>query len=336
MNSLAPSALQRGEAAILAWLVLLTMSGTGLGADAPVRESKRPDEPAGSLAQPFRGAGLCQFWTEDYVLSPKTEGAVNRVVEEALRKHETVFGFKARPDFRVRIRIFGRFAEFERYTRTNQFAQLLVQSSQNLSNLGGYYSHGLRHIVTWPQRHSTDLGNTLLHEASHAILHSVYRRIPIWLSEGSATYFAYPRHVQDDRDIGSLQYRWGKLIVMLRGGQLPPLRTVLNWTQKEWGGQDPAVTYTTAWSLFQLMMSNPERQELMRQYLRSLQSGRRGGGRESREARDEVRPSDPADALESQWPGGLKQLEKDWHDWIRKGATRVLGANLEEVIQQVR
>lgn len=333
MSPPSPSGLRRTEATILALLVWLTICATGQTADAPDQEPRPSGEPTASLAQPFRGAGLCQFWTEDYTLTPKTEGAVNRVVEEALRKHETVFGFKARPDFRVRIRIFGRFADFERYTRTNQFAQLLVQSSQNLSNLGGYYSHGLRHIVTWPQRHSTDLGNTLLHEASHAILHSAFRRIPIWLSEGSATYFAYPRHVQDDRDIGSLQYRWGKLMVMLRGGQLPPLRTVLNWTEKDWGGQDPAVTYTTAWSLFQLMMSTPERQELMRQYLRSLQSARRRG---NQEARDEARPSDPADALESQWPGGLKQLEKEWHDWIRKGAARVLGSNLEEVIQQVR
>ena len=135
---------------VAAWLSLHpTTLGTGQAAETPARERAPWVELAGPRLQPFQGTGLCQFWTEDYALTSKTEGAVNRVVEEALRKHETVFGFTARADFRVRIRIFGRFTDFERYTRTNQFARQLIQSSQNLSNLGGYYSHGLRHIGGW-------------------------------------------------------------------------------------------------------------------------------------------------------------------------------------------
>jgi hypothetical protein len=274
-------------------------------------------------ADAFKGTGRCRFWVENYELTAKTESAINKVVDDAVRQHEKVFGFTARPDFQVRIRIFGRFTEFERYTRTNQFARQLIQSSQNISNLGGYYSHRLRQIVTWRQRHPTDLGNTLLHEASHAILHAAYRRIPIWLSEGSATYFAYPRHVQDDRDIGSLQYRWAKLNVMLRGGQLPPVRTMLNWKDEEWMRIDPAVSYTTAWSLFQLLMSTPERQDLMREYLRTLQSRRQ-------------RDKEPAAIFEQLSPGGTAQLEKDWQEWIRKGGARVLGKEMEEILKQVR
>jgi hypothetical protein len=298
---------------------LLAVAGfAGLGA-AP----GRADEPA---AADFKGSGVCRFLTEDYQLPTKAEASINKVVTDALRKHEEVFGFKAPTNFAVRIRIFGRFGDFENFTRTNRYAQQLLQNSQSISNLGGYYSHRIRQIITWPQRHQTDLANTLLHEASHAILHSAYRRVPIWLSEGSATYFAYPRQLQDKRDVGTLQYRWAKLLVMLRAKQLPPARTLLNMTEEEWSKIDPTVTYSTAWSLFQLMMSTPPRQEVLRQYLKDLQKRRGRGAAEE----------DPAAIYEKIGPGGVAQLEKDWHDWITKGSARVLGPRMEELLEQVR
>lgn len=301
--------------ALLLHLIIALLAAPGLRAD--------PADASASESDSFKGAGRCQFLTDGYIVTPRTESAINRVVDQAVAKHEDVFRFKTAPDFRVRIRIFGQFSDFERYTLTNQYARQLIQNSQSISNLGGYYSHGLRQIVTWRQRDPTDLGNTLLHEVSHAILHAQYRRLPVWLSEGSATYFAYPRHVQDDRDVGSLQYRWAKLNALLRSGQLPALRTLLNFSDADWARIDPVVSYSTAWSLFQLMMSNPTRQDRMREYLQTLQSRRR-------------RDIDSAAVLEPIWPGGLVQLEKDWHAWIRAGGARVLGPQMEELLQQVK
>jgi hypothetical protein len=283
-------------------------------------------EPASTRAampeDDYKGEGLCRFALVEYQLPAKNEAAINRIVSEALKKHEKLFAFKAAEGFHVRIRIFGRFADFESYTKTN--AQKFAQSWQSLTNLGGYYSNRDRQVVTWRQRHPTLLANTLLHEASHAILHSAYRRIPIWLSEGSATYFAYPPGIQDQRDIGSLQYRWAKLNVLLRAKQLPATRTILNWTDLEWMGQDPGLTYTVSWSLFQLMMSTPQRQEILQRYLRELQQRSRG------------RNIDPAGILSSIYPGELDQLEKDWHGWIAKGGSRVLGPEMDELLKQVR
>ncbi len=332
-----PSIVRHLRNAAILMAIGIQATGSDPARAQGVASSGNPPSRAESAGEPvsFTGAGRCRFWVDNYDLTAKTEDAINRVVEEALHKHESVFGFKARPDFHVRVRIFGRFADFESFTRTNRFARQIVQSSLNLSNLGGYYSHGSRQIVTWPQRHPTDLGNTLLHEASHAILHSAFRQIPIWLSEGSATYFAYPRHLQDNRDLGGLQYRWAKLNVLLRGGQLPAVRTVLNWSEAEWHRLDPALTYTVSWSLFQLLMSKPDRQDAMRRYVNALQARRRPEADRSPPGGD-PRPPDSAGALSAQWPGGLTQLEKDWHDWIRQGGARVLGPRMEEILQQVR
>jgi hypothetical protein len=271
----------------------------------------------------FKGQGLCHFALHEYQLSARTEAAMNRVVSEALKKHEKLFAFKAAEDFHVRVRIFGRFADYEQYTRTNRHAQQFVKNMQSLTNLGGYYSQREQQVVTWRQQHPSHLANTLLHEASHAILHSAFRRVPIWLSEGSATYFAYPRGIQDDRDVGSLQYRWAKLNVLLRAKQLPAPRAILNWTDEEWMRQDPVLTYTVAWSLFQLMMSTPQRQEGLQQYLREIQRLRR-------------REVDLAEVFAPHYTGGLVQLEKDWHGWIARGGAKVLGPEMDELLKQVR
>jgi len=277
-------------------------------------------------AAEFKGEGLCRFSLHEYQLPARNEAAINRVVSEALKKHEKLFAFKAAADFHVRVRIFGRFADFDQYTRTNRNAQKFVQARQSLTNLGGYYSQRENQVVTWRQRHPTHLANTLLHEASHAILHTAFRRVPIWLSEGSATYFAYPRGIQDEKDVGNLQYRWAKLNVLLRAKQLPPSRTVLNWKEDEWLGIDPGLTYTVAWSMFQLLMSTPQKQEGLQKYLRELQ----------RLPRRQAGQTDLAEVFASTYPGGIEQLEKDWHAWIAKGGARVLGPEMDELLKQVK
>ena len=291
----------------LVWLALITAIGA---------------TPRGYAADSFQGIGLCRFLLVDYALPPATEASVNQVVTDSLHKQEAVFGFKASPDFHVKVRIYGRFADFESYTRTNRLAQQLVQNTRSLTNLGGYYAHRNRQIVTWRQRHPSDLANTLLHESCHAILDSAFRRIPIWLAEGSATYFAYPHHLQDDRDVGTIHYRWAKLNVMLRDNQLMTSKSLLNLSETEWMKLDPGVSYTMAWSMFQLLMSTPARQEALRRYVRELQTAER--------------EADGAGVMEGIYPGGVTQLDKDWHDWIAKAGARVLGKDMEEMMKRVR
>lgn len=271
----------------------------------------------------FKGEGLCRFALHEYQLPARNEAAINRIVMEALKKHEKLFAFTAPADFHVRVRVFGRFADYESYTQTNRAAQQFTKNGRSLTNLGGYYSPRQQQVVTWRQQHPTQLANTLLHECSHAILHSAFRWIPIWLSEGSATYFAYPPGIQDNRDIGSLQYRWAKLNVLLRAKQLPTPRTILNWSEEEWMQQDPGLTYTVSWSMFQLMMSTPQRQAGLQKYLREIQRLRR-------------RETDLAVVFGAYYTGGLAQLEKDWHGWIAKGGSRVLGPEMDELLKQVR
>lgn len=275
-----------------------------------------------AIADEFAGEGLCRFRLHDYVLPPRIEAAINREVGKILTQHEGTFGFKAAPDFHVRVRIFGQFADYERFTRTNQDVQMIASPGQSLTNLSGYYSHRTREVVTWRQGQPGYLANNLLHEASHAILLGYFRRVPIWLSEGCATYFSFPSHMQDRHDVGSLKYRWAKLVLWERNRQLPALTNFLDLTDAEWRRLDPALAYSVGWSLFQHLMSSEAQKHFLQALVRELQS------------RPPPAPS-CSDLVGRLYPGGIASLERSWHAWIRRGGARVLGPQLEEILKSV-
>src|SRR5262245_5642719 len=60
----------------------------------------------------FKGIGRCQFAAHGFVLAPQTQQAVTESVQKLLERHQSVFGFRTRPDFQVRIRVFGRFEDY--------------------------------------------------------------------------------------------------------------------------------------------------------------------------------------------------------------------------------
>lgn len=281
--------------------------------------------PAGAADVPpgFQGEGRCLFLLDKYVLPPQTQAAVNQVVSQAVAQHEKLFGFTASPEFRVRIRIFGRYEDYEKFTLANRDGRNIARNFPSLTNLSGYYSHATQEVVTWRQHDPRYLANNLLHEASHAIMYAHFRRMPPWLSEGCATYFAYPHQIQDTDDVGSLKYRWAMLNLWLRQKKLPALRSFLNLNQADWHKLDLAQAYTASWSLFQFLMSTPDKQRILCDLMQQLQPGPRGS-------------VDCAARLEELYPGGLERLETDWHRWILVAGARVLGPGREELLKQIK
>jgi hypothetical protein len=281
------------------WLVLL-VSGFWF-ADASLADNATPA---------FRGNGLCRFALHQYVLPKGNEDKINMIVADLLKRHEAAFNFIASTNLHVRIRIFGTFEGYRRFAATNH--QELEHEGLSISNLAGYFSERDNEVVTWRQRDPAFLANSILHECSHAIMCQQFRELPTWLGEGCAVYFSYPVYMRSEHDELVLRSRWFELGKWLQAGSLPDLRRFLDSGPQEFYMQDPNMNYVVGWSLFQLLMSTPENRRALNELVAEYQ-------------KPALKPPDSAQLLDKLYPGGLARMNKDWHDWIARGATHVLG-----------
>lgn len=256
----------------------------------------------------FQGSGLCQFILQSYPLPKANEDKINFIIADLLKRHEEAFGFVTETNFRVHIRIFGRFEDYRQFALTNQTS---FEDAGSISNLAGYYSGRDEEVVTWRQRDPTYLANNILHECSHAIMHHQFRALPIWLDEGCAVYFEFPAFMRSAAALQRLYGQWYQLKLWNAEHSLPELRTFLNLSPEEFRAMDPARSYLAGWSLFQLLMSTPENRLALNALILNYQK---------------LGPTPPNCALllNRFYPGGLARMEKDWRAWIVRGSANVL------------
>lgn len=257
----------------------------------------------------FKGSGRCQFAVHGFALSPQTETAINNSVQQLLDRHRAVFGFQPRFGFRLRMRVFGRYADYTNATFslywTNDADRRALQGRP--FTLAGFYTSATKEIVTWQQQMPGFLGTTLLHEASHAIMDAHYQDVPLWLMEGAADYFAFALHPPGELHRQMLRHRWTQLNLWLGESSLLPLETLLNADAPTFKAMDPEKAYTTSWSLFQLMMSSGANRSLVVALLNERQNPREN--------------LDCAKQMARLYPGGVVRLEQAWHAWIVAGAS---------------
>jgi hypothetical protein len=257
----------------------------------------------------FKGSGRCRFATHGFTLSAQTEKAINDSVQQLIDRHRAVFGFRPRLDFRLRMRVFGRYADYTNATFslywTNAADQRALQGRP--FTVAGFYTSATKEIVTWQQQMPGFLGTTLLHEASHAIMDAHYEDVPLWLMEGTADYFAFALHPPGELHSQMLRRRWTQLNLWRGESSLLSIESLLNANSATFKAMDPEKAYTTSWSLFQLLMSSAANRGLVVALLNERQNPNTN--------------LDCARQMERFYPGGLKRLESAWHAWIVAGAS---------------
>lgn len=264
-----------------------------------------------------RGNGICQFILQDFELPRASEASANLVVSNLLKQLQSALDFTARTNLHIRIRVFGQFEDFRDYSSTHRGPRDGEYAGVALSNVAGYYTPRTREVVTWAQRDRSFFGNSLLHECTHAILDQQFEKIPVWLNEGCAVNFSFPKYMRDRSDQMMLISQWLLLKKYLNEGSLPDLRTFLNLSDRDFRDMEGERSYPVSWSLFQLLTSTPERRKAMNQMLKGYQK------------QDESK-LDCAGLLDKSYPGGLARMEKDWREWITRGAAGMRGWRLRE------
>lgn len=212
---------------------------------------------------------------------------------DALRQvYQNTLGYTYAPEVRLKGRYFCSATAYEAYKR-----QLGVNSTSNT----GFFSPRHQEIVV--MSHAPQQGRqTLMHEASHALLRSQQAVYSKWLNEGLAEYFEGGYwDAQTGFQIQPQQLKDQRLRLLYRKGKLPALAHYLKMNDGEWQSlQSPVpVGSSIAWSLVYYLMENPEYHHVIRTLIADQQAGRSS-----------------VESLSQHYPGGVQQLEQDWKAFL--------------------
>lgn len=212
----------------------------------------------------------------------------------ALRQvyHDTL-GYARAPEVRLKGRYFCSESAYEAYK------QRLGASS--VSGTGFFSPHHQEIVVMSRAPHQGR--QTLMHEASHALLRSQKAAYSKWLNEGLAEYFEGASW--DDHTgfkIQPQQVKDNRIKSLYRKGQLPALTAYLKLSDGQWQSmQSPVpVASTIAWSLVYFLMETPEHHGVIRALIADQQAG-----------------VSSLESVAQHYAGGVRQLEQDWHRFIQ-------------------
>ena len=271
------------------------------------------------------GVGYAEFAVHDYKLTPAMVYAVNYGLVNLIKSHHQVFKRSVKRNFRVRFRIFGKFEDYAEYSRVRYRKKIN-------KNLLGFFSPNTNEIISWKQEPhlSWRLVPTLLHEGCHTIMDDMFGELPFWMVEGSADWLGEaPAWLQKANGLRKDQHvRWLRLNDMRKKGELPDLRIyLLSNSYEQWDKMfdgNIGMGYDIGWSIFDFFMTtHPKSTAFLGAVVNdpAVVRARRDGPKEAAFVQ----------AIDKNWQGGIKLLEKGWHTWIQRKS-----AAAEQTLRQER
>jgi hypothetical protein len=243
----------------------------------------------------FKGTGPCQFALHGYKLSPDVERVLNLGVAGITQRYRTLLGMDLQTNSILRIRIYDNRDDF----RTH------MQADAPLLKGTGYYSSKMDEIVVWRGESQAAMAGLIFHEMGHWILRRSVRRVPVWLNEGLAEYVACSYMKETPWGVAAQRRRLKQCSDALNSGEGPSLEALLKLSYDDFHGSDETKLYSLSWGLVWFLDSTAASNgDVLKRLVFTLRNGWRA-------------ERNSADLLNSAYPGGLKQLEMDWHTSIK-------------------
>ncbi len=253
---------------------------------------------------PNRDRGLAKVNLDielvNFELSDVDREKINVGVRKVYQAFINWFGWPAKPTEHIKIKIFGRYNEFEDYQKIIDEKHVINRSFYNLQ---------LREIVMLGSQINDETMRTLFHEATHAIFHMQYGALPVWINEGLAMVFSgidpdkKGVHINLPIDIDE------HIKAMLAERSLQRFGNYLAIDNIQWrssGENVEYIYYRVAWSMMMFMLSEQKNTEALESIIAKLNHSEwwaQGG---------------LAAHFAANYPGGLVELDKRWRNWIRK------------------
>ena len=246
-----------------------------------------------------------QIFTKDCELNTAKKEKIKKGIVFLYNFFHTAFGLNYDKPFEIKIRFFGNFKDFKAY-------QKQVSDSTSDSDAGFHSKKTTNEIVIFFRDNELENDNILYqsvnmmyHEATHFFIYYHFYRLPMWIEEGLAEYLRGIRIENDNVIIayGANEEAWLKY--WLANGKLVSLKTYIDMPYEDWKNYNKRLFgagYITSWSLFYFSMSTKENRDIIKDILCNL--------------RDTQNWEQPSLAFNKYYPGGIKQMEKDWVDWF--------------------
>lgn len=187
--------------------------------------------------------------------------------------------------------------QFDRYLAIIVPKESWWEKTNKPRALGGFYSRGANMLC------ARTVGNTLIHEFTHA-LHAADQGAsgedhPIWVTEGLATLFEYSK-IAEGHSEPQTNYRLNVLQGFVRQGRALPLAELFAYTQVKFM-QNAMLAYSQSRYVMMYLHDKGVLKQWYDAYVDGFQADPMG-----------------TKAMEKVLGKGLKDIEKDWKEWVLK------------------
>ncbi|WP_292027521.1 DUF1570 domain-containing protein [Brevundimonas sp. UBA2416] len=168
-------------------------------------------------------------------------------------------------------------------------------------NIAGFYSADAGRIYTVTNISNPEALSTLFHEYAHHFMFQMSAEAyPSWFVEGFAEYYSTVVLEPEKIEVGREDPGRMMLFTQLGTNEWAPLADVLQWRISRSGRARVFDYYAQSWALTHYLMSAPERQRMLSQYLNAV-----------------IRGADPVVAMETATGRTSIELQNDFRRYFR-------------------
>ncbi len=234
----------------------------------------------------------------DYQLSTELRKIIRSKVKLIYRAYVQWFGWDRKPSRPIKIKIFGRYADFEAYQQGQRGGHVTNRS---------HYSPSRNEVVMLGTEFSDTTLKVLFHECSHAIFHMQMASGVKWINEGLAEVFESVKPNGKGVKVG-FDKAWAEIIKhQLREGSLRTFREYMNIPSSEWRTESARVErsyYIIAWSMMRFLVATEPGAEALAKVITTSKD------------RPLSKTGKLAENFDGYYPGGIGKLDADWKRWI--------------------
>ncbi len=297
--------------AVILQMFIIQVSKASNQAYYPLNEVQ--NEKVSRKKHPSSGPQI-ELITERCQLRPEIREKAVRGIEFLYNFYSDQLDYRFSKDVVVRIRIFGDSESYRNYIDT-----LYPTIPKNWIAV---YLSSVNEILVSMEPDEKAFFQNIFHETSHLLLSNRVKSAPNWFNEGLAEYFEFMEVTDEGVIVRPQVVKDRRLKKWIHNRNCPELFNSFGISNRDWniadGNSESDEPRTIAWSVVYFLMSSGQGKEFIKDLIPFL-------AKYPSDAKASVR------AIETYYPGGRRQFEKEWKQWgVQQRKEHLLNIQPEE------